>query len=50
MVLDSDEYSPQQELTEDLCSIIHVFSCRLNGKRKYTVDGETVQAKAARDR
>lgn len=44
VVLDSNDHSPQQELTEDLCSIIHVFSCRLNGKRKYTVDGESVKA------
>ena len=27
--------TPQQEITEDLLSIIHVFSCRVNGKRKY---------------
>ncbi|MBD9412844.1 IS607 family transposase, partial [Pseudomonas stutzeri] len=27
--------SPQEELTEDLISIIHLFSCRLSGLRKY---------------
>ena len=28
-------YKPQQELVEDLISIIHVFSCRIYGLRKY---------------
>jgi putative resolvase len=27
--------SPQQELTEDLMAIVHVFSCRFNGRRRY---------------
>lgn len=27
--------SPQQELAEDICSIIHVYSCREYGKRRY---------------
>lgn len=30
--------SPQQELVEDLISIIHVFSCRIYGLRKYKTD------------
>ena len=49
MVLDSEEHSPQQELSvrKDLCSIVHVFSCKLNGQRKYAVDGETSKAKSA---
>ena len=25
-----------QELTEDLMAIVHVFSCRFNGRRRYT--------------
>ena len=33
--LDDDHGSPEQELTEDLMAIVHVFSCRLNGKRRY---------------
>ena len=27
--------SPEQELTTDLLTILHVFSCRLHGLRKY---------------
>ena len=34
-ILNHDKLSPQQELTEDLMAIVHVFSCRFNGKRKY---------------
>ena len=29
--------SPEQELAEDLLSIVHIFSCRQMGKRKYRV-------------
>ena len=35
LVLDKSELSPQQELTEDLLSILHVFSCRMHGLRRY---------------
>jgi predicted site-specific integrase-resolvase len=35
VVLDSSENSPEQEMVKDLTSIIHVFSCRLHGLRKY---------------
>ena len=35
MVLDHKETSPQRELTEDLLAILHVFSCRMHGLRKY---------------
>lgn len=35
MVLDKTELSPEQELTTDLLSILHVFSCRLHGLRRY---------------
>lgn len=35
MVLEHNETSPQQELTEDLLAILHVFSCRMHGLRKY---------------
>lgn len=34
-VINLESTSPQQELVEDLMSIIHVFSCRLYGLRKY---------------
>ncbi|URW91888.1 IS607 family transposase [Lacticaseibacillus paracasei] len=35
IVLNNKETSPDQELVEDLVSIVHVFSCRLYGLRKY---------------
>ena len=38
VVINNPETSPQQELIEDLISIIHVFSCRINGLRKYKKD------------
>ena len=33
---DSTDKTSEQELAEDLLSIIHVFSCRQMGKRSYT--------------
>jgi len=41
IIVDSgEEHSPQSELTDDLLSIIHVFSCRHYGqRRKYTKKG-----------
>lgn len=35
LVLNQENVSPQQELTEDLLAILHVFSCRMHGLRKY---------------
>jgi predicted site-specific integrase-resolvase len=35
IVVNREELSPQQEMVEDLMSIIHTFSCRLHGLRKY---------------
>ncbi len=35
VVLDQNVYSPEQELTEDLLTILHVFSRRLSGLRRY---------------
>lgn len=35
VVLNNPDTSPDQELVADLVSIIHVFSCRLYGLRKY---------------
>jgi putative resolvase len=34
-VINSDICSPEEELVKDLISIIHVFSCRIYGLRKY---------------
>lgn len=34
---DSDQHkSSEQELAEDLLSIVHIYSCRQMGKRRYT--------------
>ena len=35
MVLDKSDGTPEQELTQDLLSILHVFSCRMHGLRRY---------------
>ena len=35
VVLDQATLSPTEEVTQDLMAIVHVFSCRLNGKRRY---------------
>ena len=34
-VVNNETLSPQEELVQDLVSIIHVFSCRIYGLRKY---------------
>lgn len=35
VVVNHEELSPQEELIQDLIAIIHVFSCRIYGLRKY---------------
>jgi predicted site-specific integrase-resolvase len=35
VVLSNPVHCPESELTQDLLSIIHVFSCRVHGLRKY---------------
>jgi putative resolvase len=35
MVLQHNELSPESELTKDLLTILHVFSCRMHGLRSY---------------
>ena len=35
VVVNNDALSPQEELIQDLISIIHVFSCRIYGLREY---------------
>ena len=35
IILDKAVLSPTEEVTQDLMAIVHVFSCRLNGKRRY---------------
>lgn len=39
VVANNDSMSPQEEMTEDLMSIVHVFSCRMHGQRKYNKQG-----------
>lgn len=39
-VLGSEDSSPEQELQEDLLSIVQVFCCRRNGKRRYKKQAE----------
>jgi predicted site-specific integrase-resolvase len=36
-VLQSADQSPEEELSDDLLSIVQVFCCRRNGKRRYSV-------------
>ena len=35
VIVNNEELSPQEELVQDSVSILHVFSCRLYGLRKY---------------
>lgn len=35
-VVNNESLSPEQEMIQDLISIIHVFSCRIYGLRKYS--------------
>lgn len=35
IVVNNEETSPEQEVVDDLIAIIHVFSCRVYGLRKY---------------
>lgn len=40
VVLNNVETSPAQEIVDDMISIVHVFSCRLYGLRKYKTELE----------
>ena len=35
VVLSQSDASPESELTEDLLTILHTFSCRMHGLRRY---------------
>ena len=35
IVVNNEAISPEEEMVQDLISIIHVFSCRIYGLRKY---------------
>jgi predicted site-specific integrase-resolvase len=38
LIVNNDSMSPEEEMVQDLISIIHVFSCRIYGLRKYKQD------------
>ena len=54
LVVNNEELSPQEELVQDIISILHVFSCRLYGLRKYKKqiekDEESAEELQDRDR
>ena len=52
IVVNNEKASPEQELVNDLISIIHVFSCRIYGLRKYKkqIEGDEDIAKELQDR
>ena len=47
VVVNNEELSPQEELVQDIVSILHVFSCRLYGLHKYKkqIEGDEEIAK-----
>ena len=47
IIVNNEKLSPEQELVNDLISIIHVFSCRIYGLRKYKkqIEGDEEIAK-----
>jgi len=47
LVVNNEALSPQVELVQDIISILHVFSCRLYGLRKYKKQIEGDEAIAA---
>ena len=52
IVVNNERTSPEQELVNDLISIIHVFSCRIYSLRKYKkqIEGDEEIAKELQDR
>jgi predicted site-specific integrase-resolvase len=51
LVLDSDDQSPEQELSDDLLSIVQVFCCRRNGRRRYrTIEDKDDTCEAETDK
>ena len=51
VVVNNEELSPQEELVQDIVSILQVFSCRLYGLRKYKkqIEGDEEIAKELQD-
>jgi len=52
IVVNNEKLSPQEELVDDLVSIIHVFSCKIYGLRKYEkqIKGDDEIAKELQNR
>ena len=52
VVVNNEELSPREELVQDIVSILHVFSCRLYGLRKYKkqIRGDEEIVKELQDR
>ena len=49
-VLQSADQSPEAELSDDLLSIVQVFCCRRNGKRRYTTSAGSSKDHQAKKR
>ena len=51
VVVKNEKLSPHEELVQDIVSILHVFSCRLYGLRKYKkqIEGDEDIAKGIQD-
>ena len=51
VIVNNEELSPQEELVQDIVSILHVFSSRLYGLRKYKkqIEGDAEIAKELQD-
>lgn len=52
LVVNNESLSPNEELVQDIISILHVFSCRLYGLRKYKakIKGDEEVVKGIQDR
>jgi predicted site-specific integrase-resolvase len=50
VVIDDERHkSTEQELAEDLLSIVHIYSCRQMGKRKYTKHDKSIKSETEYD-
>ena len=51
VIVNHEELSPQEELLQDIVSILHVFSCRLYGLHKYQkqIEGDEEIAEELQD-
>ena len=51
VVVKNEKLSPHEELVQDIVSILHLFSCRLYGLRKYKkqIEGDETIAKGVQN-